>query len=116
MLQEATVIRSQSNSQTSSHIVHAMMHFLLAVRYRRNLVLLAILVAGMLGGLYYATATRYYAAGAEILIMGSGADGKAVTGSPDGVRQRSSMPTFESLFSTVTVLQGALQYLQAADR
>jgi len=120
MLQESTVIRSQSSNQTgnqaSSHIVHAMMHFLLAVRYRRNLVLVALLVAGMLGGLYYATATRYYAAGAQIFIMGSGTDGRAVTGTPDGVRQHNSMPTFESLFSTATVLQGALQYLQDADR
>lgn len=116
MLQESTVIRSQSGNQASSHIVHAMMHFLLAVRYRRNVVLVALLVAGMLGGLYYATATRYYAAGAQIILMGAGGSGDAVTSSPDGVQQRNSIPTFESLFSTAIVLQGALQYLHDADR
>ncbi len=114
MLEEPTVVQSEPAPSSTTHIVHALMQFLLAVRYRKNVVLVSLIVAGMLGGLYFATATRYYGATARVLVMGAGAQG-VVSANPGGTRQRNLMFTFEKLFTSTSVVEGALQYLQRED-
>ena len=93
-----------------------MVQFLLAVRRRKSIVVTSLLAAGLLGGVYYGTATRYYGAGAQILVMGSGSDGRSVSATPDGARQHDSMPTFESLLTSAKVVEGAVKLLEGSDR
>ncbi|MBN2475480.1 MAG: polysaccharide biosynthesis tyrosine autokinase [Pirellulales bacterium] len=112
MLEEPTVVYSEPENKSTTHVVHALMQFLLAARYRKNVVLTALLVAGLLGGLYYFTATPYYQASASIMVMGSGSDGTSISGPPERGQQRSPMPTFESLFSKTKALQGAVPLLR----
>jgi len=115
MLEEATVVYSEPEKSSTTHIVYAMAQFLLAARHRKNVVFTAFAVAGLLGGLYYFTATPYYDASASILVMGSGADGTSISGPLERGQQRNSMPTFESLFSKAKVLSRAIPLLRPED-
>ena len=117
MLQEPTVVQSESAQQpTTTHVVHALMQFLVAVRYRKHVVLVALAVASVLGAVYYFTATPYFAANARILVMGSGQDGDSIGRPLEGNRQTNLMLTFENLFDSAKVVQGALPYLRREDR
>ena len=61
-MQEPTVVDSEPESPSTTHIVHVLMQFALAVRYRKHVLIASLLIAGILAALHYATATRYYAA------------------------------------------------------
>ena len=92
MLDEPTANGAESANDSTAHLVHALMHFLLAVRYRKNVVIAALLVAALGGGLYYMTATPLYRSTAAILVMGTGnavafdEDGKAIARNPGQIR------------------------------
>ncbi len=116
MLEEPTVVHCDRNGHSTTHIVHALMQFISALRYRKNVVLTSLAVAALLGGVYYGTATRYYEANAEVLVMGSELSGKSVSSVIDGTRQQSLMGTFEKLFTRSVVVQGALKHLRPEDR
>ena len=116
MLQESTAVNSEPRGDSTAHVVHALMQFLMAVRYRKNVVIAALMVAGLVGGLYYMTATPYYRSGAAILVMGSGgSDGSPVTVPADGARQQSLMRTLQNLLTRDKVVEGAVKYLQPED-
>ena len=110
------VADSQPESQSATHLVHVLMQFAWAVRHRKNVMFASLLVAGLLGGLYYATATRYYAAGASLLVMQSGNDIMDPTLAHQGGVQQGLMPTYESLITSAKVIEGALAKLQPEDR
>jgi len=116
MLREPTVVHSEPPGGSTAHAVHAAMQFLMAVRYRKQVVFSTLLIAGLLAGLYYATATRYYGAAARVLMMGSGADGKTVSETVEGGRQTNLMLTFENLFGSAKVVEGALSQLTPEHR
>ena len=116
MLEEPVVVHSESGDEQTTHVVHALMQFLLAVRYRKHVVFSALVVAALLGGVYYATATRYYGANAELFVMRTGPDTLSPSMTSEGTRQQNLMPTFESLFTCTKVLEGALGYLRPEDR
>ena len=65
--------------------------------------------------MYYATATRLYQAKASLLVLQTGADVTNTTMTAEGVRQ-GLMPTYERLLSSAVVLEGAVKYLEPADR
>lgn len=108
----------EAGGRSSQHLVHELMHFGISIRYRKNL-LLAVLAAGcLLGGLYYATATCYYAAKASLLIVAvePGAELTSTAMAPEGPRQQIWMPTYEALIPSAKVLSGALAHLRPEDR
>jgi len=115
MLQEPTVVHSESESQSTIHFVHALMQFALTVRYRIGVVYTSLLVTGLLAGLYFATATRYYGATAALLVMQTGADMLPTSVAADSGRQQSKMTTFAKLITTAKVVEGALEYLRPED-
>ncbi len=67
-----------------SQAIHQVVQFARVVRYRKNIVVLALIVAALLGGLYYATATRYYEAKASLLILQTGTEMLNTTMKPEG--------------------------------
>lgn len=93
-----------------------MLHLVLAIRYRKNVVAAVITAAVLLGGLYYATAPRRYAAKAALLVTQTGRDrlDTSITGK-ESLRQN-TMPTFENMIRSAKVLEGALKQLAPADR
>lgn len=117
MMQDPIDAPPEPDRQSTTHLVHVLLQFALAVRHRKNVVILALVVCTLLGGLYYATATRYYSAKAQLLVMQSGsAEVMSPSLSPQGGRQQSLMPTYETLLCSAKVLDGALAYLRPEDR
>jgi len=115
MALEPTLTNAEEQGGSTVHLVHALAQFLGAVRYRRSVVLGALAAALLLGGLYYATATRYYGAAAELLVMQSGLD-KLSTSISEGGSQQGQMLTFENLLRSAKVLEEALKKLPPEHR
>ena len=59
---------------SSADAVHAVMRFARVVLHRKTYVFSSLVLAGLLGGLYYFTATRIYQANAQLLILSTGAE------------------------------------------
>lgn len=98
------------NGPSSADAVHAVMRFARVVLHRKSYVCSSLILAGLLGGLYYFTATRIYQANAQLLILSAGAEtwspNMRSTGDQDAL-----IPTYERLFSSVIVLEGAIKEL-----
>lgn len=97
-------------SPSAVHLVHVITRFLRVAYYRKNIIIAAVVVAGVLGALYYATATRIYQADAELLVLQTGTEYLPASMSPEGGRQ-GLMPTYEKLFTSAVVLEGAIAEL-----
>jgi len=112
---EPTVLTADSPGRPTTHVVHALMHFVRVVRYRQSIVLTSITVGLLLGGLYFATAKRFYQSKASLLVLQTGMDLSNPAMTPDSMRQ-GLMPTYERLFSSAVVLEGALKLLTPPER
>ena len=99
----------------NAQAVHAVMQFLRIVRYRKNVVITALLVSCLLGGLYYGTATRYYQSTASLMVLETGSDVTSTSIAADGAAQ-GLMPTYERLLTSAIVLQGAIPYIAEEHR
>ncbi|MCH5375673.1 MAG: Wzz/FepE/Etk N-terminal domain-containing protein, partial [Planctomycetes bacterium] len=95
---------------SSADAIHALIRFLQIVLHRKVYVLSAVVVAALLGALYFYTATPIYQATAQLLILQSGADVWSPTMTAETSRQ-ALIPTYERLFSTQEVLEGAVEQL-----
>jgi len=84
--------------------------FLRAVRYRYYLVVAVMVVVGALGGLYYMTAPPEYRSTASLYVTEGRVDSLAGGGSVDPVGQ-AFMPSYEQLFTSTVVLDGAVKRL-----
>ncbi len=102
--------------QAGAHIAHVLLKFLLAVRYRKNVVIAATAACVLLGGLYYAAATRHYGAKAAMLITETGPDTLSSSITGEESLRRNTMPTFENMIRSAKVLEGALEKLGKNDR
>lgn len=91
------------------------MQFARVVRYRKGILIATLAIAAMLGSLYYSTVKRAYQAKASLLVLQTGTEVTSTAMSPEGVRQ-GLMPTYERLFSSAVVLEGALRYLDPTQR
>ena len=89
---------------------------MLAVRYRKNLVVAVMAAAVLLGGLYYATATRYYSAKAQILVTQPRGDRLDTSVTNDESVRQNIMPTYENIIRSAKVVEGAVCNLAPADR
>lgn len=107
---------SDLEPQPSVPVAHLLLRFLLAVRYRKNVVLGAIAACGLLGVLYYATATRYYAAKAAMLVTQTAPETLNTSITGEESHRRTTMPTFENVIRSAKVLEGALERLSESDR
>ncbi len=94
-----------SVDQSLSQAVHRIVQFLRVVRSRIRVIFVALAVAALLGGFYYATAMRLYRADAKILILQNGDDDSASSmgGGRDGKR---NISTYQELLRSAVVLQG----------
>ncbi len=115
MSEETTLLQSETDGEATTHMVHAVMRFFMAVRYRKSVVITALGVTALLGGLYYVTATEYYAAHAQVMVIYSGNDSSPSSVPSDGTRPQTLMPTFESLFTSTRVIERALEQLDQPD-
>ena len=106
----------EPESQSTAQLVHSLLRFVLAVRYRKNLVAAVMAAAALLGALYYATAPRRYSAKAAMLVTQTGHDRLDTSITNDESQRQNTMPTFEKMISSAKVLEGRLKELAPADR
>ena len=111
MTQEAAVVHAESENASTAHIVHALMQFVLAVRHRKNMVIMALMVSSLLGGLYYMTATRRFSATAGLLVLQIGNDPLSSMPTLENNWQQSLLPTYQSLIGKAEVIEAALDRL-----
>lgn len=97
--------------QPASHLVHGVIHFLRIARLRKNVLYTSLAIAGLLGALYYASATRIYEAKATLLIRQNNKDTSPPSMASEG-GQRDIMPTYQSLVKKSKVLQRAIARLE----
>ncbi len=112
---ETTIIHAEPQAEPTSQIVQSLWRFGLTVRYRKKILLGTLLGAVLLGGFYYATATRYYGAKAALVVTETGSDQALIGMTGEGNRQLNAMPTYKSLITCPKVLEGALDYLRPED-
>jgi polysaccharide biosynthesis transport protein len=106
----------ETESHSTAQFAFSILRLVLAIRYRKNLVIVVMLVAVLLGGLYFATAQRRYGAKAALLITQNGHDQLDTSITNEESQRQSTMPTFESMIRSAKVLEGALKVLTPADR
>ncbi len=114
--QDPTAAHTEFEGSPSAHFVHALMQFALAVRHRKNVVTVALVVSALLGGLYYLTATRYYGSRAELMVLDVSSDPTSYSMTPNDSWQKTLLPNFQSLIGSEKVVQRALGRLRPEDR
>jgi len=115
MSYDPAVSDATTEASSSRLLVHVLLHFMLAVRYRKNVVIASLLACGLLGGLYFTTATRYYGATAGMLMMQTGMDDLKASLAGQFTEQHSLMTTFENVVRSPKVIEGALERLRRAE-
>ncbi len=100
---------------TAVHLLHGVTRFARVVRYRWMLVATTMAGVLLLGILYFATAKRTYQARAQLLVQQTG---PVVTNGVtlEGTSQQGMLPTYERLFVSTIVLEGALERIQKLPR
>lgn len=98
-----------------SHPIQTLARFLRIVLFRREILIVSVIASLLLGGLYYATATRIYEANASLLVMQTGQ--QEATGSMAGERvAKDLMPTYTSIATSEAVLIEALKLVPPEQR
>ena len=93
------------------HVLHSFVRFGRVVRYRKGTLFTFVVAALLLGGLYFATATRYYESGASLLVMQTGHEVEGASMRAQADSRHSLMPTFQKLFYSDVVLGMAVERL-----
>jgi capsular exopolysaccharide synthesis family protein len=92
--------------------IQAIIRFLSILRHRKQYVIGSLAVFGLLGALYYVTATRIYEGRATLFVTQTGSDVWNTSIAAEG-GQNSLMPTCERLFNSAVVIDGALRRIAA---
>ncbi|MDA1038716.1 MAG: Wzz/FepE/Etk N-terminal domain-containing protein, partial [Planctomycetota bacterium] len=100
---------------STAQTIQQAIRFLRVVWHRRIVVMGTLLLCGMLGGLYFFTATKIYEADAQLLVVDTSREslGTSMTGGRDDL---AAMATYEKLVSSPLVLQAAVQLLDQPTR
>jgi succinoglycan biosynthesis transport protein ExoP len=108
MVHEPTAAHGEPDTDSARHMVHMLMQFALAVRARKNVVIIALVISFLLSGLYYATAKRLYMAKAGLVLQIS-PDTLSPGISPQPRLSQAMLPTYEGLISRSEVIKGAIE-------
>jgi succinoglycan biosynthesis transport protein ExoP len=106
MTQDASSIVLPNELHAPGSVIHAMVRFLWLLRRRKSIVFTVIAVCGLLGVLYFATAPRVYRSNAQVVVRLSQPDATVTLGADRSTQDQ--MATFQRLFTSAIVLNGAL--------
>ena len=100
---------------STAQSIRQAVRFLRVLWHRRIIIIGTLALCAMLGGLYYATATRIFEAKAQLLIVDTSRENNStsMTGSHNDV---AAMATYEKLVSSPLVLQSAATLLESQVR
>ena len=99
-------------SPSNADIIRGLIRFLRTLKHRRSYFIAALVVASLLGGMYYSTAPRIYQATAALMVLQTGGE----VWDPSMARDNSAqelIPTFEKLFHESVVVERALRKIRA---
>ncbi len=99
-----------------THPLQALMRFVRAVRYRKEVVLVSLVVFAVLGGLYYGSTARIYQSKAELLIQQKTDTSKEINIPGISRGAQDYMDTYRSVVMSEAVLEPALNSLSPEDR
>ena len=116
MMEEPLAPQERASSESSSHIVHALLQFAMAIKHRKNIVILCVFVTLICGAFYYSTATRLYSAQAELVILASGDETKTTGIATQGANGKNLMQTFERMITSSNVIEDAVERLGPKER
>jgi len=102
---------SLTDSIPEPHFVQAVLRFLRAVYYRKAVVIVALMVSGVFGGLYYVTATKVYESKASLLVMNTGDTDPLSPKMSAGQSSQNLMVTYKSMLQSEAVMEAALKIL-----
>ena len=108
---DSTPVEIDIDNTSVTQFAHSALRFLLAVRYRKNLVIVVLAAAALLGGLYYATAPRRYSSKAALLVTQISHDRLDTSITNEQSQRENVMATFENLVLSDKVVEGAMKYL-----
>lgn len=111
----ATPLNPENSLPTSVQLLHAILRFGRVVRYRWTYVAASLVVSALLGMLYFLTADRIYQAKAQLLVQQTGPVVMS-NSTPQQGHQQGMLPTYEQLFKSTVVLEGAIQRLRKQPR
>ncbi len=111
MVQESASLPTTTEKINATNMVHALMQFVTAMRYRKSILVISMLVCLLLGGLYYATATRYYGATAQLLVLQANMENWTSAMAQHDRVQHTLMSNQRSLVRSAKVVEHALQQL-----
>ncbi len=94
--------------------LHAMLRFLRAVRFRKKVMFVALVVSALLGVLYYSTTPRVYESKATLLVLHTGDDWTPEMQA--GKSTQDLMTTYRNLFVSEAVINQALTSLPPEGR
>ena len=100
----------QSDELSTSDMIHAALRLWRILSYRRNVVIGALVVCGLLGIAYYATAPRYYQSTAKLLINERKADELSSVG--EQIANDDLMANQRDLVTSSVVVRNALANLE----
>lgn len=115
MDQTVTIPTRQEDQPTSVALLHGLLRMGRIVRHRWQYLVISMAVTGLLAGFYYLTATRTYEAKAQLLVQETGPVVVA-NGAPQSTQQQGMLPTYERLFISTVVLEGAAARLSNLPR
>ncbi len=95
---------------SAADALRALLSFARVLRQRISYVVLAVVIASLLGAFYYATSTRLYEARAVLLVIPTGHESWNSSATFDR-SQQALIPTYVQLFREDVVLQRAVEYL-----
>jgi len=111
LLNPAAITRSPVEVNPLQEVVR----FLRAVRCRKWVVVTALVVGCLLGGIYCAATPRVYESRASLLVLQTGAENWTAGMSGERMVQ-DLMPTYQNMFTSEEVLEAAIAMLSPEDR
>ena len=111
LLNPAAIARSPVEVNPLQEVVR----FLRTVRCRKWVVVTALVVGCLLGGLYYAATPRVYESRASLLVLQTGAENWTAGMSGERMVQ-DLMPTYQNMFTSEEVLEATIALLSPEDR
>jgi capsular exopolysaccharide synthesis family protein len=103
-------------SISAEQMVHSLARFFLAIRYRRNLLLAAVVASLTIGLLYLFLATRYYGATAQVLVIEADYERGTPNFASEDRWQRTLMPTHRSILRSSAVVAKAVGKIDPVHR
>lgn len=99
---------------TGSHPLTEVFRFLQVVKLRRNVLLVCLAAAGVLGAIYYLTTPKIYESAAEVLVLQIGSEGLKNQGNSSQRGIQDYMPTYQKILTSDRVLDATIKALPPA--